>query len=246
MNHPQDHFSSIASKYKAGRISYPKALYDYLENLCSENNSAWDCATGSGQAAVDLSPYFKKIIATDISAPLLALAEASKNIEFQNSSAEESGIPSHSIDLVTVAQAIHWFHFDRFWEEVQRVSKNNAILAFWGYVWPGVNDKIDSILETYLSVVDDYWPERCRFLQSSYAAIEAPFKKLNTPSFHVQEMWSAFDFLAHLESWSSTRYYREALQKDPIRRIKDDLIEQWGEDKRMVRWDLPLKVYQIQ
>ena len=156
MNHPQDHFSHIATAYKDGRITYPKELYEYLVGLCEERTCAWDCATGSGQAAEDLSQHFDRVIATDISDSLLSHAKENQRIEFKTAPAEESGIASESIDLVTVAQAIHWFEFDKFWEEVDRVLKPNGVLAYWGYLWPQVNDHIDAFLVRFREKIEDF------------------------------------------------------------------------------------------
>ena len=116
----------------------------------------WDCATGSGQAAEDLSQHFDRVIATDISDSLLSHAKENQRIEFRTAPAEESGIASESIDLVTVAQAIHWFEFDKFWEEVDRVLKPNGVLAYWGYLWPQVDDQIDAFLVRFREKIEDY------------------------------------------------------------------------------------------
>ena len=107
MAHAQDHFSAIAAEYRAGRIFYPKELYEYLSEVCQERLLAWDCATGSGQAAIDLSGHFDRVIATDISDSLLSLAPDVENVVFRCAPAEDSGIEPGSVDLVVVAQAIH-------------------------------------------------------------------------------------------------------------------------------------------
>ena len=133
MNHPQDHFSAIATVYKDGRITYPSALYEYLSSLCKERELAWDCATGSGQAAKDLSNYFDRVIATDISDSLLSHTESLKNVEFRQAPAAASGIDTDSLDLVAVAQAIHWFEFDAFWKETTSVEaeRDPGLLGIW-------------------------------------------------------------------------------------------------------------------
>ena len=114
MKHAQDHFSAIAAEYSAGRITYPEELYEYLSSACREKQLVWDCATGSGQAAVGLSSHFDRVIATDISDSLLALASNIDNVMFRRAPAEDSGIESASVDLVVVAQAIHWFEHADF------------------------------------------------------------------------------------------------------------------------------------
>lgn len=243
MIHPQDHFSNIASAYKDGRITYPEELYEYLISLCDERESAWDCATGSGQAAKDLSAYFDRVIATDISDSLLSHAKAKENIEFRNAPAEESGIAAGSVDLVAVAQAIHWFEFDKFWKEVDRLLKPNGILAYWGYVWPQVSDPVDSFLLEFRKDIEDYWPERSHYLISRYKHVVAPLNRIENPDFHITENWSPDQYLRHLSSWSGTRYHRETSMTDLVSDREKELNSLWGNEIRPVRWSLVLKVY---
>ncbi len=143
----QDHFSPIAPLYASGRIGDPVDLYRLLDALCLGHGIAWDCATGSGQAAVDLARTFPKVIATDISEALLALAPAHPRIAYRAAPAEDSGIEAGSVDLVTVAQALHGFDLARFWAEVIRVLKPGGVVAFLGYNWPVVEPGVDCELE---------------------------------------------------------------------------------------------------
>ena len=243
MKHAQDHFSAIATEYSAGRITYPKGLYEYLNSICEESLLVWDCATGSGQAAIDLSTYFDRVIATDISDSLLSLAPDIDKVVFQHAPAEDSGIESASVDLVIVAQAIHWFEHADFWKEVSRVLKPGGVLAFWGYVWPTVDDCIDALLDDFRAKIADYWPQRSQYLQEFYRGIEAPFERIKSPNFHLEENWAVSDYLTHLASWSGTRYYRETSGVDPLEMIEKDLECIWGRGTRFVRWELVLKVY---
>ena len=244
MNNPQDHFSSIATAYKDGRITYPEGLYEFLISLCEERNCAWDCATGTGQAADDLSEYFDRVIATDISDSLLSHAKNKENIEFKTATAEESGIATASVDLVTVAQAVHWFDFELFWKEVDRVLKPNGTLAYWGYVWPQVSDRVDSFLLSFRKKIENYWPERSKHLHAGYENIAAPFKRIENPDFTITENWTPSQYLKHLSSWSGTRYHDEATKIDLVSETEKELNERWGDECHRVQWPLILKVYQ--
>lgn len=243
MNHPQDHFSNIAAAYKDGRITYPRELYEYLVTLCGGRGCAWDCATGSGQAASDLSAYFDRVVATDISDSLLSYATDKENIEFVNAPAEDSGLASESVDLVTVAQAIHWFDFDLFWSEVSRVLKPKGILAYWGYVWPQVNVPIDALLGEFRATIEGYWPEKSHHLHSRYDNVDAPLKRIKNPDFYISENWSLNQYLKHLSSWSGTRYHREATMTDAVSDREEDFGFLWGDEIHRVQWPLVLKVY---
>lgn len=242
MTHSQDHFSTIATAYNDGRIAYSTPLYEYLSRLCKEK-LAWDCATGSGQAVKDLSTYFDRVIATDISESLLSQADSISNVEFRKASAEHSEIGSTSMDLVVVAQAVHWFEQEKFWNEVRRLLKPNGILALWGYVWPLVDDRIDNLLGEFRESIEKYWPEKSRYLHDFYADIEAPFQRVDMPDFRIVERWTASDYLAHLASWSGTRYCAERSKIDPLSKISDYLLQAWGDALRTVEWPLLLKVY---
>src|SRR5882724_9935319 len=129
----KDHFSQRAALYCAFRPAYPPAMFDYLAQLCRERQSAWDCACGNGQATVALAERFEAVIATDASPQQLAAAPSHPNVTYRVARAEESGIESKSLDLVTVAQALHWFDLDSFYAEVQRVLKPSGVLAVWTY-----------------------------------------------------------------------------------------------------------------
>lgn len=243
MKHAQDHFSAIAAEYGVGRVTYPEELYEYLSSSCRERALAWDCATGSGQAAIDLSAHFDRVIATDISESLLSLAPNVDNIVYRKSPAEHSGIEPGSVDLVVVAQAIHWFEHGGFWKEVSRVLRPEGVLAFWGYVWPVVDDRIDALLDEFRKTIAGCWPQRNQYLQNLYCDIEAPFERIESPDILIEEDWTASDYLAHLASWSGTRYYRDTYGENPLELIRRDLERSWGRGSRAVKWRLVLKVY---
>ena len=76
------------------------------------------CATGNGQAAVGLAPYFKTVIATDASRNQLDVVVPDDKVQYRVATAENSGIPDRSVNLVTVAQALHWFNLTAFYDEV--------------------------------------------------------------------------------------------------------------------------------
>ena len=118
-----NYFAVQSEHYSRNRPTYPDELFDFLSGLCTSHELAWDSATGNGQAAVSLSGYFKKVIATDFSNEQLSRAFQKENIFYRNESAEHSSLENNSADLVTVATAIHWFNIPEFYKEVHRVLK---------------------------------------------------------------------------------------------------------------------------
>ena len=133
---PADHFSGIAKQYAAFRPRYPRELFDWIASIVERHHCAWDCGAGNGQATVDIATRFDRVIATDWSAEQIARAPARDNVEWIVAPAEAVPIQSGSIDLTTVAQALHWFDDDRFYTEVRRVSAPRAAIVAWTYAPP--------------------------------------------------------------------------------------------------------------
>lgn len=244
INDSEDHFSKIAAQYVRGRFGYPEELYDFLLDYIPGRNLAWDCATGSGQAAVDLARRFSNVIATDISAELLALAPRLCNVTFRKAPAERSEIESDSVDLITVAQAAHWFDLPRFWAEALRVLRDKGVIALWGYNWPVVSENVDLVLADVREILAPYWPERCTILHEGYTAISPPLREIIGPRFEAFSRWGLNDYLSHIMSWSATRYYCERTKEDPIEGFRNDFADAWTKSTMDVRWPLVLRVFQ--
>lgn len=241
--HSQDHFSAIAQQYAKARISYPTELYEFLCRSCSKHDLAWDCATGSGQAAIGLARFYSRVVATDISEQLLALAPFHPHISYRAAPAEESGFDSNSVDLITVAQALHWFDLDRFWVEVKRVLRAEGVLAYWGYLWPVVSPSVDQVLTEFRDVIADSWPERSNILQQGYAAVKVPLNEIQCPRLEASAEWLLDDYLNHLRSWSATRYYRDKTGEDVVARFQAAFSQAWERDRLKVSWPLLLRAY---
>ncbi len=243
MKHSEDHFSQIASQYVRGRIGYPSDLYRFLSARCRAHHVAWDCATGFGQAAQDLARCFTKVIATDISEELLNLAPRHPGISHRLAAAEESGIEADSVDLITVAQAIHWFDLPQFWIEVSRVLKDGGVLAFWGYNWPVASPAVDRVLEEFKVAISPSWPERSAILHDGYRSIVPPFPEIQVPAFEASASWALDDYLAHLRSWSATRYYNDQTGGDVVGGFTPAFADAWGNEVVRVSWPLIVRVF---
>src|ERR1051325_10295174 len=117
----KDNFSKQSDIYAIYRPHYPTGLYSYLASLTKSHKLAWDCGTGNGQAAIGLTDFYDRIIATDASEQQIKNAVVHQKISYHVSTAENNVIETNSIDLLTVANALHWFDFDVFYREVKRV-----------------------------------------------------------------------------------------------------------------------------
>jgi SAM-dependent methyltransferase len=192
---------------------------------------------------VDLTRYFESVLATDISAELLDLAPIHPRISYRRAASEESGIGDDSVDLLVVAQAIHWFDLPRFWEEVRRVLKRGGIFAFWGYNWPQTCPAVDQVLEKLKLEIAPYWPERSAVLHNCYRTVDPPFPEIKTSGFEMSAAWTLDQYLAHLCSWSATRYFNEKSGQEVVEKYEPAFGVACGADDRSVSWPLVLKVY---
>ena len=174
----KDRFSDQSKLYSTFRPTYPQALYDFIFSHVDRYDLAWDAGTGNGQAARDLAKRFNHVEATDISPRQLENAAPSERITY-SMAGEVTTLQSKSVDLVTVAQAIHWFDCDKFYQEVRRVAKPNALLAVWGYgllrIHPDIDAKIDHF---YIAVVGPYWDKQRKLIDEHYQTISFPFKEI--------------------------------------------------------------------
>ncbi|HZO23251.1 MAG TPA: class I SAM-dependent methyltransferase [Steroidobacteraceae bacterium] len=242
----KDHFSRLASEYSAFRPDYPAALFGYLAGLCREHRAAWDCACGSGQASAGLAAHFEQVIATDASAQQVAAAAAHPRITYRVAAAEHSGIESDSVDLVTVAQALHWFDLDAFYAEVRRVLRSSGILACWTYgVLRVEGHAIDDLVrEFYTDIVGPYWPPERRLVDEGYRELSFPFPELDAPALQMQERWDRPHLLGYLRTWSGTARYVEQVGRDPVEDLGKRLASFWPDSHsdRLIRWPLALRV----
>lgn len=240
-----DHFSGHADEYARFRPTYPTSLYAFLARAAPAQELAWDCATGNGQAALGLASHFARVIATDASAAQNAHAVAHGRVEYRVAEATASGIPAASVDLITVAQALHWFDTPAFYAEVRRVAKPGAICAAWGYGLMRVAPAIDAVLDRfYRNVVGPYWPPERAHLDAGYRTLAFPFAEFAAPSFAMEATWPLAGLLGYLATWSAAKRYAKAVGADPIECIAADLAHAWGPaaTPQAITWPLYLRV----
>jgi SAM-dependent methyltransferase len=221
-------------------------LFDYLEKLVSRHDLAWDCAAGSGQASIPLARRFKRVLATDISAEMLQQAPRHPAVEYRVAPAETSGLEDGTADLVTVGQALHWLDTETFYTEVDRVLAPHGVLAVWTYGAQYLDEPaLDGILQRfYADTVGPYWPPGRCHVESGYRTLGFPYAELDPPPLAMQELWSLAQLLGYVGTWSATQLYREAVGRDPVEQLGQQLSRHWGEPSanRRIRWPLILRV----
>jgi SAM-dependent methyltransferase len=240
----KDHFSKQAADYAKFRPRYPQEFFDYLGSIAPSRQLAWDCGTGNGQAAVGLASVFDRVIATDASEKQIANAQPHQRVKYRVAPAENSGIQSEILDLIMVAQALHWFDLDRFYAEARRVLKPDGVLAASAYNLLRIEPAIDEIVNRYYyDVVGPFWPPE-RKLVENFTDLPFPFSEIQTPPFEMIAQWNMEHLMGYLRSWSSTQRFIAAKGSDPLQEIDDDLRNAWGnpQQKRRVMWSLILRV----
>lgn len=240
----KDHFSGLASDYARFRPHYPRELFAYLAEIAPEREWAWDCATGNGQAAVALAEFFDHVIATDASEKQVANGQPHDRINYCVATAEQSGLPKTSVDLITVAQALHWFDREGFFAEAKRVLKPNGVLAVWTYNLFRISAEIDRLVEKFYSeTVGAYWDFERQLVETGYRTIGFPFVELQSPDFRMQADWSLEDVLGYLRTWSATKSFIAAQGLDPVTDLGVKLQSVWGGSAiRKITWPLSVRV----
>jgi SAM-dependent methyltransferase len=245
-----DHFSGHATTYREARPQYPDALFDWLARQTPARDLAWDAGSGNGQASIALAARFARVHASDPSASQIANAEQRPNIVYRVEPGEACSLASGSADAVTVAQALHWFDFARFFDEAERVLKPGGVLAAWAYSDCHVSPDVDVLKDrVYIDLTGEYWPPERDLVEAGYQTIpfpfgaDAPFDEITAPAFTMSVAWNAAQFLAYLRSWSATQRYMRANGSDPVALVERELIAAWGdpEVRHDVRWNFHVR-----
>ncbi|MCP5560010.1 MAG: class I SAM-dependent methyltransferase [Verrucomicrobiaceae bacterium] len=242
-----DHFSLQATEYARFRPTYPAVLYDWLCDQSAQRGVAWDCGCGSGQATVGLAEWFAEVIGTDLSASQIAQAPVIPNVRWKVCRAEESGLASQSVDLITVAQALHWFDLTVFWQEVRRILKPGGLVAVWSYGRFQIADReVQSICDHfYDEVVGEFWPKERKIVEAGYDALTFPFDELSPHPMEIVAAWSLGELLGYFSTWSATVCCAQTKGSSPIPDLAEKLRQSWREGERRVRWPISIRVGRV-
>ena len=237
-----DHFSGVAAQYAANRPRYPDALFVWLAALAPARTLVWDAGCGNGQASTALALHFARVIATDASVPQIANTEPHPRVEYSVGGETNPALADRSVDLVTVAQALHWFDRPRFYAEAERVLTQAGVLAVWTYDLAEIDPAIDAVVYPwYHDTLGSYWPAERAHVESQYRDIGFPYSVLATPSFEMSMQWTRAQFIAYLHTWSAVTQYATRTGGDAMQLVRPGLECAWPETHRkLVRWPLTL------
>lgn len=234
----KDLFSVDSDLYAKYRPTHPLSLFQEISSFLPATNLAWDCATGNGQVASKLAEIFTKVEATDISSEQLKNAINKNNIEYSTKSAEFTDFRDKSFDLITVSQAIHWFNFELFYQEVYRTLKDDGVFMVLGIGNPMVNPEIDRLFYEFHDVkLGLYWQPENQLVFDRYETIPFPFEEIHLEPIPIVEHWTLDQFLGLQNTWSATRNYKQKNGEHPLDEFVSKFEKAWGKDEvREVRF----------
>lgn len=239
-----DYFGPQASRYREFRPQYPAALFQYLATVGGGTRLAWDCATGNGQAAIRLAERFAAVVATDPSDAMIAEAIPHPRVTYSVAK-YESGLPDHSTNLVTVAQALHWFDVEAFLREVRRVLVPGGMLAVWCYSRCSVDSGVDEVVDLFYRVtLGSFWSPERRFVDDGYRSLPLPLNEIEPPPLEMVERWPLAGFLSYIRTWSAVNKFITARGEEPVLAFEEALAGMWGnpDETRRVRFPLHCRI----
>jgi len=244
----KDHFSVGSAEYAAYRPHYPPELADRLARLAPATGLALDCGCGSGQLAVLLASRFDRVVAIDASAAQLAAAVPHPRIDYRHAAAETCGLEDRSVDLVTAAQAAHWFDHAAFWCEARRVLRPGGALVLVAYGIIEADGAVGDVLGAfYHDVLGPFWPAERRLVETGYRTLEFPFAEEPAPSLAMRAEWPLAALLGYVGTWSAVRRATAALGAAPMDELARALAGHWGDParRREIRWPLGMRVGRV-
>jgi ubiquinone/menaquinone biosynthesis C-methylase UbiE len=242
---PRDHFSTQSALYLKYRPQYPPALYNFLSSLLQERTMAWDCGTGNGQCALSLTEYIDHVLATDLSLNQIQQAQPHPAIEYKVLPSEQLQGYDSKFDLITCANAMHWFNLDAFYATVRRVLKPQGVLAAWCYGVPFVSDEIQPAIHfLHDEVLGSFWEEANHLVEQEYKTLYFPFQEIEAPAFYSERTFNRADFIRYFHTWSATQKYIQQHGVNLVDAWEPTIHPLWpdADEEKIIRWKLILKV----
>ena len=236
-------FSSRSDDYARYRPTYPAALFAWLASQCEATDNALDLAAGNGQASLPLRSHFRQVLACDASVEQLAAGDGWADVQRFVAQAERLPLRSGQLDLLIVAQALHWFATPAFFDQVRQALKTGGLFCAWCYSLLEVSPTLDPLIRRlYGTTLDGYWPAGRASVDAGYSDIPLPFARIDTPGFAIEAHWNLAELLGYLRTWSAVKQWQRQHGRDPIALLEPELATAWGppQQRRPIRWPLHL------
>lgn len=231
----KDNFSRNSKEYCKYRPTYPAGIFDFIKVHLPAQENVWDCGTGNGQVGVELSKFFTRVEATDISKNQIKHAPKKNNIHYSIQPAEKTNFSSNQFDLIICAQAVHWFDFNKFYREVKRCLKPEGLIIILGYGLFRSNHETNEVIANfYNNIIGSFWDEERKYLEDEYKTIPFPFKELPAPKYVQTYQWEIEHLLGYLRTWSAVKHYEEKYDQDPVAIIEPDLRRTFGKKNEVL------------
>lgn len=238
----KDRFSKQSDQYASGRPHYPDEIFEFLSGVTPAHELAWDCGTGNGQAAIKIAKHFDHVVATDASEEQIMNAIAHDKISFQIAPAEQAPLDDNSVDLITVATAIHWFDLEKFYDEVRRILKHDGVLACWAYGFMECTTPVINDLFKYAGteLLEPYWDENVKMIWGGYQDMPFPFEDIEHGPWVLDLEWTRHEFSSYLLSWSGAQNYLDQTGRSVIEEIGEKLETIWPDPEQTHKFVTPL------
>jgi SAM-dependent methyltransferase len=185
--------------------------------------------------------YFSHVVATDASAAQIASAVPHERVSYHVALAHTSGLASRSVDLVSVAQALHWLDRDSFFREAARVLVRSGVIAVWCYGLIEVEDGIDRLVgRFYNETLGAYWAPERRLVDDGYRTIQFPFDEFEVPPLAIEQTLRLDQLGDYVRTWSAVQRFVQERGDDPVADLVATIAPMWGPSSRtrQVRWPL--------
>ena len=211
-------------------------MFDAIAAVVPASANVWEPGCGSGQATRGLATRFAHVHRdrTQREADRAALGERGERRAMSASRSNRASArrwPTRSVELVAVAQALHWFDREPFFAECERVLTPGGVLAAWTYQDMVVPDGCSPAVEAFRAQIEPYWPSERAQVDAGYAGYDWPFPALPAPSLWLDAEWSLPQLLGYLGSLSAVARCRTATGERSGPSHAAALAAAWGEPR---------------
>ncbi|KAL3718062.1 hypothetical protein ACJRO7_003237 [Eucalyptus globulus] len=239
----QGPYDQVAKGYVATRPQYPDEWFSKLSTLTSRHALAWDAGTGNGQAAIAIAEHYERVFATDTSEPMLKQGIPHPRVQYLytlSSLSEDETVAmlggENSVDLITVATAVHWFDIPKFYSIAKRVlRKPGGVIAVWTYTGMiGATPEFERILRRLREACKPYWKPGIQYVFEEYQNLPFPFESVGLgcegqPAHLEMSREISFEtFLSRLRTSSAV----STAKQNGVDLLTDDVVKEfetaWG------------------
>lgn len=234
-------FGTAADDYAKHRQGFPDELYRRLEahGIVAPRRVALDVGTGTGTVARALAARGLVVTALDPSAELLAkageLAEREGvTLRAVRATAEETGLPDASFDLVLAAQCFHWFDGMRAAREMHRMLRPGGHVVVVHNDWLNRPGSASLLTRDLFDATDVEWPRAALVGQLGFypqwtVPLEAAgFAELESFSFDVEVPYTHQGWLGRIRASAGMRVMTEAQREAFEESLARALAEQFA------------------